>query len=271
VPRLSKELSIGINSGLFPVGSESTTELMKKAVSSIESMNETFQVWNRSHSDVQWSAMVLNEESDTRNLRQISAEIKRKRNALVESFYAYEKDLAQAEVYEEDASKGDGAESRLLMIKAKESRAFAQMKHEGFLGASKDVEALKASYDKILARIVEKHGKFDEEVFEKEEREYWIKRAFSQSMQDVRQNGMISKGEQILLEQIGIEPNEALFSIRSFLEYIDTHVIEGKTISSEVKSDFLNQMVDKHLHKVERKLSLMGESKDHLFINEAIK
>jgi len=234
---------------------------------SIEVMSESCAIWNRSHSELTWGAMVLDEESETRNLRQVSAEMKRKRDALVEVNFKYRKSLVQSEIHARNANNlGDSLEADLENICHQEEAAKAQMLHEAILGASKDIEALRSSYDKIKSRILDKHGKLDEEVFELEEKSYWIKRGFKQSMQDVRERGHITKGEQMLLEQIGLEPNEVFKDIRSYLEFIGQELEKGSTIDQEARQDFFSQMEQKYLSKVEKKLSVMGDSKKHLFI-----
>lgn len=254
---------------LYPVGKTEVTPLIDKAIVSISEMNETFKVWNRSHSDLAWKAMVLDEESETRNLRQISAEIKRKRDALTESHFAYKKNIQQAKILEQKAkTEQDELQAEMYHIEALEQRAYAQMKHESILGATKDIEALKDSYDKIHARIIEKYGKMDEEVFETEERRYWVKRGTKQSMQDVRERGHISKGEQMLLEQIGIEPMEFEKDIKEYLSFISNNLHQGKTIDQSTRQDFFEKMADKYENKVIKKLLPMGDSKDHLYLGE---
>jgi len=254
---------------LYPVGKTEVAPLIGKAIVSINEMNETFKIWNRSHSDVTWNAMVLDEESETRNLRQIAAEIKRKRDALTEVHFAYKKNIQQAKINEAKSTKEtDKLQSEMYMIEALEQRAYAQMKHEAILGATKDIQALKSSYDKIMERIIAKHGKLDEEVFEQEEKRYWVKRGFKQSMTDVRERGNISKGEQILLEQIGLEPMEVLKDIKNYLGFIDENLNNGKTIDQNARQDFLEQMADKYVGKLDKKLEKMGQSTEHLYLGE---
>lgn len=254
------------STSLYPLVAADVAPRVETALASIESMSDSFKAFNRSHSDVAWNAMVLDEESDTRNLRQISAEIKRKRDALVEVNFTYRKNMLQAKIHESNAEKLSGLESDMELLLAQEQRSKAQLTHEAIMGATKDIEALKSSYDKIHARIIEKHGRMDEQIFEQEERGYWIRRAFKQSMQDVRERGNIGKGEQMLLEQIGIEPKEALKEIKGYLQFIDTALNEGKTVSQGTRKDFLDQMELKHISKIDTKLALMGNTQDHLYL-----
>lgn len=250
---------------IYPVTGSDVGPMVEKSLVSIKEMNKSFKVWNRSHSDVAWNALVLAEHSETRNLRQVAAEIKKKRDALVEVHFKYKKNLKQAEVFDHKASlMEDGPEKELMILEANEQRAFAQMKHEGIVGATKDVEALRASYDKILKRIIDKHGSFDEEIFEREEKTYWIRRAFYQAIQDVRDIGRISKGEQMLMDKIGVDPDEALNDINKFLVKIRGLVARDVSVPSELKEQFLSDMETKYAPNVVKRLELMGETTDHL-------
>ena len=265
---MSDLLKINDTNTLYPISSVDVAPAVTKALASIEGMNESFKAFNRSHSDMAWNAMVLDEESNTRNIRQISAEIKRKRDALCESHFKYLKSENRAKHFEEVAKsfKDSSTEYEYNMICSKEKQANAAMMQEAIMGATKDIQALKATYDKLIEAVVKEHGKFDEEIFELEEKAYWIKRAAKQSMQDIRQNGCIGKGEQMLVEQLGIEPLEFQHDIKQYLDHIRKGIEEGKSSGLDAKKQFYEDMAKKYNEKVEYKLSLCAQTKEHLYI-----
>ena len=224
--------------------------------------------WNRHHSDVQWNVLALDEETETRNLRQLSAEIKRKRDALTEAHFDYEKNMLQAKIYERDAESLEDLDAEMASLNASNERAKAQMKHEAVVGATKDIAILRSTYQKIMDRIIEKHGKFDESIFELEEKEYWIKRIMIQSAQDVRQYGRITVGNQKELEHLGIEPMEALKEIDSYFSKVTSNIKEGIPCTRSMRTKWLDEVVTKYQSRVEDRLELMGQSTDHLFLME---
>ena len=253
---------------LFPVRSIDLATQVSKALSQLTEVQPLFKIWNRSHSDLAWNLMNLNHQSDSRNLRQIGAELKRKRDALVETNYSYKENLINAEIHEEDAAKATGAQRSKSLLLAEKERALATMKHEAILGCTKDVNVLKSSYDKIMATIVKKYGKFDEEVFETEEKEHWIRTFYILAMRDVRECKIIRSGAQRDLEQLGIDPNEALHEINNFLSFVNKSLAEGKTIGSGVQESFLDGIVSRHLHKIDKLLESRGSDKSHWMLEE---
>ena len=232
---------------IYPFRPEAVAEKAGEALRSITEMGDTIAVWNRSSSDSTMSLMTLGEHAPCRRLRQIAAELKRRRDALVEAIMAHKENLAQAAVYEsqiDDAATKEEAE--LLRVKADKERAYARMKHEGIMGASKDVDALKREHSATMAAIIDKHGHFDEQVFEAEEREYWIRRTYIQAMQDIRAHGSVSKCEQVAIEQIGLEPLEVEQQIKQHLSIVAGELQKGRTIAPDLRETFLRRMVERH-------------------------
>jgi hypothetical protein len=264
------ELLIPEHNGLYPVKSADLSTRIDHAVACIAEVAPiVFQAWNRSHSDMIWNAMNLDHETDTRNLREIGATLQRRRDALTEVHFAHQECLINAKIHDEQAEDFDiegkgtlAAKERLL---AQKERAYAQMKHEAIMGATKDISSLKSSYDKVMARIIEKHGHFDEEIFEVDEKEYWIKRLMIQAMRDVRECGSIRAGAQRDLEQLGIEPLEALKDIESYFVNVQSTLAKGETITREMRDKWSDALVLKYTQRLTDKVNRMGQDTNHLF------
>ena len=253
-------------SELYPVASGEIAPRIETAISQICEMNPIFKAWQRSHSDVMWNLFNLDHESETRNLREIGASIKKRRDAMTECHFAYKENLIEAEIYEDKAEKEeDPLQKKKFAMLAQKERAYAAMKHESVLGATKDVAALKASYDKVMERIVEKHGHFDESIFEEEEKEYFIRRLFIQAMRDVRECGQIRTGAQRDLEQMGIEPLEAHKDIMEYVVFVKGELQKGNTLSRKCRDDWAKQVATKYIGRVQEKLDNMGFSDEHLY------
>ena len=258
------------NSQLFPVKSVELEPQVTKALAQLSAVQPLFKIWNRSHSDLAWNLMNLDHQSESRNLRQIGAELARKRNALVEANFAYKENILQAQVHEENAENLTGAKRNLELMFAEKERAFAIMKHEAIQGCTKDINVLKSSYDTIMTSITAKYGKFDEEIFETEEKAYWIKRFYIQAMRDVRECRAIRTGAQRDLEQLGIDPSESLAEINTFLNFINNALAKGSTIGPGTQDDFLEEVVKKHLPKIEKLLEKRGSDKSHWLLEEKV-
>ena len=104
-----------------------------------------------------------------------------------------------------------------------------------------EVQELASLHDSLKEQIIAEHGKLDEEVYEKEEFKYWVKRGFAQAMREVRACGRIGAGNQELLEQIGINPTVALKMINAHLKDEDNSM----NLSSLGAENFLDEVAVK--------------------------
>ena len=80
-----------------------------------------------------------------------------------------------------------------------------------------EVQELALIHDQLKDQIIAKYGKLDEEVYEKEEAEYWVRRGVTQSIWDMRSSGRIGIGNQELLENIGLNPRAVSKMITTWL------------------------------------------------------
>jgi len=262
-------LQLKNGSSLYPATNGSVSSKVALAVTHLgEMLPSVANVWNRHHSDAQWNLLALDEYTETRNLCQLAAEIKAKRDALTEAHFTYEKNLLKAKMHEKAAEKLDGLDAEMEFLEATHERAHAQMAHEAVIGATKDIAILRSTYDKIMTRIIEKHGKFDELVFELEEKEYWIKRIIVQSLQDVRQFGRITVGNQRELEHLGIEPIEVGCDIDRFFSETQKRIVDGVPCTRNFRDHWLEGLVERYMPRVEERLSRMGQSTEHLFLQQ---
>jgi len=172
---------------------------VEKALARTEPMQYIF---NHSHSQFAWKHITLSWLSATRNIRQIMAELARKRDALWE---------AKWKCIERAQSIND---LELEVMKKKEEQA-KLVKH--IEGAMKDVLVLTNLYDDLCKTYDVK----SEEDFEKQENFSHLCRALSQSLREMRQAGRISTGNQEYLEQIGINPSK-VFTV--FADYLDKEI-----------------------------------------------
>ncbi len=86
------ELSVFVEKALPAIpsfGGHTLTENVKKAESALVEMESLGKIWNHSHSQWAWRHLNLSSFSPIKNLRQISAEIEKKKAALNETKYKY--------------------------------------------------------------------------------------------------------------------------------------------------------------------------------------
>lgn len=213
-------------------------------------------LWNRSHSNFLWKSVTIGDEySDIRRLRQVGAEMQSKKTALLEAKYNYLKMMKEMEIKQVKADgMEEGPEKDLILLEIEETMAKAELVENPLQGAIADVKELAEIHDSLLVSVEATYGELNNEVFEKDEAKYWIKRSLSQSLRDVRQHGAITKGEQELLEQIGLDPYIILKMLLEFLQnYPDTN-----DVSSVYLETFLEDSAERFFQASTEKMKRTG-------------
>jgi len=174
-------------------GGLTLAENAKKVDLAIANVAETERIWNRSHSQWTWRHINLSYAAPMKNLRQVSAEMTRKREALEEAKWNYMKNEIKLKQKEDRLAKEkDSLKAQLIEIDIAQLKSGMANGMKYVEGAMKDVLTLSNLYDDLK----EKYSDYNEEDFEKEEAISHLKRSLVQCLRDVRQSGRITKGEQ---------------------------------------------------------------------------
>ena len=225
-------------------GGLTIAENAKKVDLAIANVAETERIWNRSHSQWTWRHINLSYAAPMKNLRQVSAEMTRKREALEEAKWNYLKNEIKLKQKEDRLAKEkDPLKSQLIEIDIAQLKSGMANGMKYVEGAMKDVLTLSNLYDDLK----NKFSDYTEEDFEKEEARSHLKRSMVQCLRDVRQSGRITKGEQEYLEQIGVNPGKITLDMLAYLEY--EQKIEDYTVKPMY--EFLDDMCTKLLDQLQ--------------------
>jgi hypothetical protein len=225
LPTLSDSFARGKLAELVSFGGKSLAENTKRVQEVMDDARPLNNVYNRNHSE--WTRRMINMDhfDPWFNMRQISAEMNSRRGALKEAKYRHMKnevrlrrmfrDLQELEaqytaqqspdyVLAEDEELVDDLDIFDLRIEIAELQEGVLDGLSYIEGAMKEVLILGDLYEQLQKQI----NNFDEEDYEKHNARAHLRQAISQSLRDVRQGGAITKGEQRLLEQIGVNPKK---------------------------------------------------------------
>ena len=238
-------------------GGNTLLENTKEVDAALQNVGELQNIWNHSHSQWDWKHLNLHYHSPYKNMRQLSAEIARKKSALNEAKWRHIKAEVKVKKLEEKLTDPnieywDEVDTKIKLAQKKEQLA------EGIIiieGAMKDVLALNELYEQLKSKV----NSFSEEDFEKEETKNHLKRSLVQSIRDVRMTGSITKGEQEYLEQIGVNPSKVQNLLRDYVAK------ESEQESWDVSElyEFVDRLTNEltEVHKVDQKrMELQGFS-----------
>lgn len=162
--------------------------------------------FSKSQSNYMDTMLVFNAGTDVRNLRQISAEIEKKKMALAETqFKIRKKDIQLRQKLKEYEDCTDQLEKELMGIEIEEMIHSRNQSRSYIEAALKTILCMKQQFEQIM----ESKGitEITELDFEREEEEYHIKKACHQAFEDIVACGRVSVGNNKYLLQIGIMPN----------------------------------------------------------------
>lgn len=167
--------------------------------------------------------MTVSHPTPERNLRQILAEIERKRQALAESRFKMKRDLISL-LEKKEKSKSINDKYGKMRIEVDIEELETKLKN-GMLyveGALKKIYALQGAYNDIKEKY--KLNDWNEKDFERAEEEYHIKKVFEQAFADMVNSLRIGIGNQEYFRQMGINPINARNDLLSYINYEDNKI-----------------------------------------------
>ena len=243
-------------------GNVTVRENFRRANTAILAVQREHKKYGRRNSQWTLKNLTLSWDTPSRNLRQISAEVKKKEEALFEHKYKHKTNMIKVLTWEKklkDLKKKpmnhDNNLARLrLELKVEKEKVGFQRGLEYIEGALKDILILKKCYDDI----VKKHGLQTEKDFEVWEQKHHIMRSIRQCIRDVRQTGKITKGEQEFIEQWGGNPS---YMYKKITEYVNKEY-NSDDPSGTMLNEFVNEMADEHKDLNRKQLEYHGFNPD---------
>ena len=249
----SKQVAI---KDLFPdsksYGGNSLATNIENAELAIANVQYTERIWDRSRSQWMLKHLTCSQADGWLRLRQIGAEMSRKRMALNEAKFGYLKKKMKIGVKREEMDKASPANYRLLEVEIMELESQMQEVMVKVEGALKEVQTLSGMHDSLKEHL----GEISEEEFEKAQTKGHIKRAMQQSIREVRECGRIKTGNQEYLEQSGVCVTHAFGLITDYLEQ------EKNAKNTTLLHSFLDAVAEELEPVADLQLEIFGFDKD---------
>ena len=257
---MSKVFGAGSLAKTQSLGGRTLAENTAMVDQALANTSELQNIWNRSHSQWDWKHLNLHYHGDFKNVRQISAEINRKKSSLNEAKWKHVKSEVEVQKLQEqllndDLDHWEKIELQIDLAEKQEGLADGAVYIEG---AMKDILALNEIYEEYK----NKFDGFTEEDFEIEEGKSHLKRSLVQCIRDIRQSGSITKGEQEYLEQIGVNPSKMQMRIREYVQDEATADTWDASLLHEFVNNVTNELID-NLQVDKVKMDLMGFKHEH--------
>jgi len=208
---------------------------------------------------------MLNGQSPMRMMRQVMAEIEKRKMALAEAQVSHAKTIKEMQDLEGSIDPVEEAEYRQKVV------ALSTMENK-INGSFKDIATLIDQYNNIKA--AHDIDEWDEEAFEAEEKRHHVRRGFELMYRNLLDGGRAQTATIEYLQQHGVHPQVALTETSGYVQHSAEQIKNGVLLHSNDLEEFLDQMADKYCANVDKTAErLFGKSdfvnKDYMLKLEA--
>ena len=242
--------------GFLVQGANINTHAVEKVNRYLPELEEKTRAFDRKNSQTTLALMTLTMmtgQSPYRMMRQIMAEVEKRKGALAEAQVNHARALKEIERLHDQ-------EDPLLQAKYRQKCVnLATMEHK-INGSFKDIATLIDAYNNIK----EKNGieEWDEEAFEDEEKKHHVRRAFELMYRNLLESGRASTSTIEYCQQFGIHPQVCLTEVGGYLAYTSERIANSDLPHANDLEDFLDEMTDKYYLNADKTSERLFGKKD---------
>tara|TARA_B100000131_G_scaffold294764_1_gene311191 strand:- start:21 stop:860 length:840 start_codon:yes stop_codon:yes gene_type:complete len=184
------------------------------------------------------SLTMLGGQSPYRMLRQILAEVERRKGALADSQVNHAKLVKEINELEGQTNPLDAAKYRKACVDI-------STLEQKINGSFKDIAILIDAYNNIK----ETQGigdEWDEESFENEEKRHHVRRCFEMMYRNLLDGGRISTATIEYMQQFGVHPQICQKEVAGYLAFTDDRIMQGEILHANDLEEFLDEMGEKY-------------------------
>jgi len=181
---------------------------------------------------------MLGGQSPYRMLRQILAEVERRKGALSECQVNHAKLVKEINELEGETDPVEAAKYRKACVDI-----FTL--EQKINGSFKDIAILIDAYNNIK----ETQGigdEWDEESFENEEKRHHVRRCFEMMYRNLLDGGRVSTSTIEYMQQFGVHPQICQKEVSGYMAFTNDRIIQGEILHANDLEDFLDEMGEKY-------------------------
>ena len=232
-------------------GGKTLSENIASAEEAILKVQYTERIWDRSRSQWMLKHLTCSQADGWMRLRQVSAEMAKKRMAYNEAKFGYLEKLVKTKIKRKKLEETeDELQKELLEVQIAKNEVQSAEVLIKVEGALKEIETLATMHDQLKEIL----GEVNEEEYEMAQVKSHIKRALMQATREVRESGTIKCGNQEYLEQIGVCVTSARKAINEYLaQELSTNIGNTSLLHS-----FLDRFADDYAGVAKQQADWLG-------------
>jgi len=222
------------------------THAVEKVNKFLPELDEKTRAFDRKNSQttlVLMSLTMLNGHSPYRMMRQIMAEVEKRKGALAEAQVNHAKHIKEIERLEK-------SDDPVLQAKYRQRCVALSTMEQKINGSFKDIATLIDAYNNIKeTNAIEE---WDEVAFEKEEKRHHVRRCFELMYRNLFTSGTPSEAAIEYCQQYGVHPQVCMNEVSAYLKYTSERIANQDSPHANDLEEFLDEMGEKYYKNVDK-------------------
>ena len=237
---------------------EAAVEKVSQYLPELDQKTKAFGSQNTQTTITMMTLTMLGGQSSFRMLRQILAEVEKRKGALSESQVGHAKLVREIKKLERLTAEDDDP---VLAAKYRKACVSITTLEQKINGSFKDIATLIDAYNNIK----ETRGisdEWDEVAFEKEEKKHHVRRCFEMMYRNLLDTGRISTSTIEYMQQFGVHPQICQKEVAGYIAYTDDRIQQGGVLHANDLEEFLDEMGDKYWEGADKTSERLFGKKD---------
>ena len=220
-------------------------ERVKNALPAIDRHTRIFDRKNSQTTIQLMTLTMLGGHSPLRMLRQVTAEVEKRKNALYEAQHNVAKKQEEIDVLEEKQNLTSVEKAELIKLK----HDVNQINNKAN-GSLKDIATLADAYDNIMSNNRIKD--WNEEDFENEEKGHHVRRGFEMLYRNLVEYSRAKEATLEYLQQYGVHAQMAITEVSGYITHASNLIKEKRILDATHLENFLDEMKDKYVNNADK-------------------
>ena len=237
---------------------EAAVEKVSQYLPELDSKTKAFGSQNTQTTITMMTLTMLGGQSPFRMLRQILAEVEKRKGALSESQVGHAKLVREIKKLERLTAEDDDP---VLAAKYRKACVSITTLENKINGSFKDIATLIDAYNNIK----ETQGvsdEWDEEAFENEEKKHHVRRCFEMMYRNLLDGGRVQTSTIEYMQQFGVHPQICQKEVAGYIAYTGDRIEAGEVLHTNDLEDFLDEMGNKYWEGADKTSERLFGKKD---------
>ena len=234
---------------------EAAVEKVSQYLPELDTKTKAFGSQNSQTTISMMTLTMLGGQSPYRMLRQILAEVEKRKGALSESQVGHAKNLREIERYK------DHLDDPVQAAKYRRACVSLATLEQKINGSFSDIATLIDAYNNIKdTRGIS--DEWDETSFENGEKKHHVRRCFEMMYRNLLDGGRVATSTIEYMQQFGVHPQICQKEVTGYIAYTDDRIQQGEILHANDLEDFLDEMGEKYWEGADKTSERLFGKKD---------